>query len=206
MRDINRFHSLIAFVPHEEYLEKWNNLYLPIEFKKGDVLIDVGAHIGRVSIPFAKKGFQVFSYEPDPENFECLKKNIKDNQVKAKVFNNAVHKDGILKFRQDPRTTMGAVSEDGVKVDGISLERIFKDNKIMKCKLLKMDCEGSEYEIFENLPEKIWERIENLIVEVHPFEGKPETFISDLIRSHGFEVNRSGRRGEFFELFCTRNI
>ena len=52
------------------------------EIKKGDVVIDIGAHIGYYTVLFAKlvgpKG-RVFAFEASPTNFEILKKNVNVN-------------------------------------------------------------------------------------------------------------------------------
>src|SRR5258707_906552 len=41
----------------------------------GDVVIDIGAHIGCFTVWAARQGARVFSFEPLPENFDALKRN-----------------------------------------------------------------------------------------------------------------------------------
>ena len=56
--------------------------------RKGDVVLDVGAHIGTLSIPLARHvGAQgrVFSFEPTPESYRILKKNIAANGFEDRV-------------------------------------------------------------------------------------------------------------------------
>ena len=52
------------------------------EIKKGDVVIDIGAHIGYYTVLFAKlvgpEG-RVFAFEASPTNFKILKKNVDVN-------------------------------------------------------------------------------------------------------------------------------
>lgn len=54
-------------------------LLLKYESKRDDksTLIDVGAATGEFTLPFAKKGWQVIAFEPEPTNFHDLKTNIK---------------------------------------------------------------------------------------------------------------------------------
>lgn len=56
-----------------------------IQLRKGDVFIDVGAHIGKYTILVAKivgKEGLVIAIEPNPENYETLLENIKLNNLK----------------------------------------------------------------------------------------------------------------------------
>ena len=69
--------------------EQWMAKYLAL--KKGDVFLDIGAHIGKYTIQVAKivgdKGL-VISIEPHPENFKVLNKNLLLNQLRnVKTFN-----------------------------------------------------------------------------------------------------------------------
>lgn len=51
---------------------------------KNDVFIDIGAHIGKYTLPIAKiVGVQgkVIAIEPDPDNFEALLEGIKMNKL-----------------------------------------------------------------------------------------------------------------------------
>ncbi|MFA6530686.1 MAG: FkbM family methyltransferase, partial [Candidatus Micrarchaeia archaeon] len=64
-----------------------HNLY-PYKFKKDDIVVDIGAHIGIFTIFAASHAAKVFSYEPDPGNFAQLKKNLSINHLPdAAAFN-----------------------------------------------------------------------------------------------------------------------
>src|SRR2546425_5251818 len=45
----------------------------------GDVVVDVGAHIGRYALRAATKASQVIAVEPDPSNFSLLERNVRLN-------------------------------------------------------------------------------------------------------------------------------
>jgi FkbM family methyltransferase len=56
--------------------------------RPGDRVIDVGAHIGTFSVPFAQRVGEtglLVSFEADPANFGLLERNIRDNGLAARV-------------------------------------------------------------------------------------------------------------------------
>lgn len=70
-----------------------------IDFKENDIVIDIGANIGIVSIYLAKKYpfLKIYSFEPFRTNYESFIKNIEINKVPKGIinpFNSAITKDG----------------------------------------------------------------------------------------------------------------
>src|SRR2546425_13064345 len=49
------------------------------------VFVDVGTHVGRYSIRFAKKGAVVHAFEPNPTNREILEKNCELNNLRINI-------------------------------------------------------------------------------------------------------------------------
>ena len=62
---------------------------------------------------------------------------------------------------------------------------------IDSCKILKLDCEGAEYEIIESLPKQYFTRIENIIMEYHFADSEPELVknLIQKIKSMGFKIS-----------------
>jgi hypothetical protein len=52
-----------------------------------DILVDVGANIGMICIAMLKRGYfrEAIAIEPDPRNFELLKRNIKQNGLEGRI-------------------------------------------------------------------------------------------------------------------------
>lgn len=121
-------------------------------------MLDVGAHIGTFAIPLAKTGKKVVAFEAQPEICDILRRNIADNHVDVKVYNNAVgHLDNYLVSMEDfARDGLNAYQgiETGkqINIGGIqlgdgnrkvvmyTLDTLIKD----KVGFIKMDIEGSE--------------------------------------------------------------
>ena len=155
-----------------------------IYFKEGDIVIDIGANVGMVSILLAKQFpfLKIYSFEPLKENYDNLLKNIELNNIPDGIItaeNKAVTKDGRLinmsinssnkggSSTADVISTNSIMTKENCQIESITLEEIFKKYNINKLKLLKIDCEGSEYEILYNTNTNILNKIENLIGEFH---------------------------------------
>ena len=77
-----------------------------------------------------------------------------------------------------------------IAVESTSLQKIFDEKKISACKLLKLDCEGAEYDIIDSLPAEYLDKIQNMAIEYHFADTKPE-LIKNLItkiKNAGFKI------------------
>lgn len=129
--------------------------------RKGDVVIDLGAHIGYYTLLFANlvgKTGRVIAFEPEPTNYELLEKNLKINGYKNVVLvNKAVSsKTGKNRLYLDEFNTAGntlfKLKEDqaSIEIDSISLDDYFKDYG-GKINFVKMDIEGEEPEAIKGM-------------------------------------------------------
>jgi len=82
-----------------------------------------------------------------------------------------------------------ADSETAVPV--VSLASVFDFYDIRNCALLKIDCEGAEYGILENLPPVYFKRIYAIRMEIHPrSDGRTPEDLFRFIESQGFTVEK----------------
>ncbi|MGI8793045.1 MAG: FkbM family methyltransferase [Acidimicrobiales bacterium] len=152
-----------------------------ITFEPGDVVVDLGAHVGAVSIWLAKKypGLKIYAYEPIPESFSQLQANLERNDITNVVaFNVAVTGDGrdleMVVWLDDNSAGGTAVYADpdnpafegrSRHVPSTTLDEIFAANGIERCKMLKIDIEGGEYEVLPATT--ILDRVEHVRGEFH---------------------------------------
>jgi FkbM family methyltransferase len=151
-----------------------------VPFEEGDIAIDIGAHVGIISMYLAKKYpyITVYSFEPFPDNFSNLYYNVRElnNLSNIKLFPKAITADGrkfemICNVGDNTGGATGNLADMGlpghkkVKIDSVTLDSVFEYNKIDTCKLLKIDCEGSEHEILTNF--KRLGRVKYLTGEFH---------------------------------------
>jgi FkbM family methyltransferase len=177
-------------IGHDEYKIK------NIELNDGDVVVDIGANVGIVSIYLAKRfpNAIIYAYEAHPNTYENLIKNIKINNVKNIFAHNlAVYsKDNeTLDITLDIINTgssscfkngEGQITET---IPTISLDTIITNNNISNIRYLKIDCEGAEFDILEG--SKLIHEIEvqDIGIEIHSFmksHGKDVESLKELVK------------------------
>lgn len=173
-----------------------------------DVVIDIGAHVGRFSLYAAAKAKAgaVYAFEPDPRNLNKLAENIKINNLSnLHYFGKAVTGTGdnvtLYLSPDSAENSLYATTQASVPqaIAGITLANIFKENNIETCNFLKLDCEGSEYDILFSLPQSYWPRIDKLVLEYHDnlYKGKSLKDLVFLLSNQNFFIQRI-KRGAWY--------
>lgn len=174
-----------------------------------DPIIDIGAHVGFFSIftNCLNNDVKIYSIEPEKNNFELLNKHKEENKItNIKTFKCAIGKetrDGELIIKEDSINhkvkklkieTSGRIQkskkEEGIFQDIriFSLKDFFNDNKIKKVSLIKMDIEGGEYDIIENLNVDDFSKIGAFVLEAHDSKTKNRKCLEEKLRENGFSV------------------
>jgi len=145
---------------------------LPLDMSGWNV-VDIGANVGVVSLLCAERGAWVTAFEPEPENFKALLKNTK-NTRNIEIRNYGIGDSGLTRMCQSgggssvvSEVISGWHKQDklvDVEIRGVG--EIFVNGDI---DLLKVDCEGSEYDIFDQLTLQDFDRIKMIIIEFHPY-------------------------------------
>ena len=157
---------------------------------KGKTVVDVGANIGDTAVYFSKvkHAKQVIAFEPYPYTYKMAVENIKINKVKNVVLlNEGVGKQNDFmiidaSFESDSGSALKNFKK-GKKVKINSLESIVRKYKIENA-VLKMDCEGCEYDIILNSSSNVLRKFDQMIIETHYGCEK----IEDKLKNSGFEV------------------
>lgn len=122
------------------------------------VMIDVGAHVGSTSIPFARSGWQVYSFEPEPYNFSRLKQNV-GQIANVTIVHKAVTESGdqVTLFKSSDHWGIHSIkpfhathSEEHV-VDSVRLDEFIENHGIAWVNLLKVDTEGGDFGVIKSL-------------------------------------------------------
>lgn len=145
---------------------------------KNPIVIDVGGFIGDFALYAVKRlnARRVIVCEPSMKNWALLVKNIANNGYENRIqpVNKAVTNGRNIPMNiEAPDECQCMVSaycaseEPMSTVPGTSLSDLLRDHAIETVDLLKIDCEGGEYEIIESTPGDVFRRIRNIVVEFH---------------------------------------
>lgn len=130
--------------------------YDELNLQPGDVVIDIGAHVGIISIYLAKRypGVKVYAFEPVRENYQRLCTNLHQNGAEGVIaINKAITGDGryvSITVNASQNTGGGSMFGGPEKThfaESLTLAQVFERYVPKRCALLKIDCEGAEYEI-----------------------------------------------------------
>jgi FkbM family methyltransferase len=142
-------------------------------------IIDIGAHVGSFSFwfDFHCPGNTFYLYEPDKNTFDILQKNVWLNyKKKFHIFNICVaYKSGIVTFystsskgqTQSSSILHRSANEDKYSINAKTLIDIITENKITQVDLVKMDCEGAEFDIILQAPTRLWAIVKAILFEYH---------------------------------------
>ena len=127
-------------------------------FRKGDIVVDIGAGVGVLSLYLAKRYpfIQVYAIEPNPVYFDRLLQNIGLNKLtNVKAIQKALSGDG-----QDKRLYVHPTDSEWATINSsvaaswpspgltevvktVTLEQLFSDHKIEYCRVLKLNALGA---------------------------------------------------------------
>lgn len=199
----------ISNVPHEALgitKEVFLHKDYGVHFSCDAVLIDIGLNRGIASLFFAtypniKK---IYSFEPFKPTFDLARRNLELNphlSEKINAFNFGLGKaettlelpymakatggmsttHDVCKGEKDTRTETVVIKDAAKEITSILEEN--KDTHI----IVKCDCEGAEFEIFERLDEEgLVGKIDIVLMEYH--HNKPDSLVA-IFAENGFAVS-----------------
>jgi len=200
------------FVLEEIYLEKlYDGDY------RGSFVIDVGGYIGETALFFAQRGARrVFCVEPSPDNLRLLEQNISQSSFKDKIViirAAILDKDGSVEFymnNQRPSDNRVANYHDFMKyhtrsdlkynVQAMSFQSLLEYTGLEEVDVVKLDCEGSEYDILLGTPDSVLKRVRKYIIEYH---NGPDVLVRRL-DDLGYKVREKFRGGAVGLLYAER--
>jgi FkbM family methyltransferase len=192
----HEWYTLYENIIHNYYFQNG------IAVKEGDVVIDIGANFGAftavVSRMVGATG-RVVSFEPNPHVFGRLQRVVEVNNLDNVVVRNEAvsNVNGkmplFLQKRSSLATTFSTIdgrdtdSTHKISVPVISIEAILRsfDHEI---NLLKIDCEGGEYAIFDGLSASNLSNVRQISMETHKVPNRSTSELVKKLEDAGFTV------------------
>ena len=175
-----------------------------LPFENDDVILDVGGNIGWYSVVLhssIKQKIVIYSFEPEPKNFELLSKNIAYNNARAvNPVNVAVAEQGgfstlFLYFSKNSGRhsllDVNPQTKRSVQVKTVNLEEFLNERNVdfARVKLIKIDIEGYELFALKGAP-RLLSKIPYMFLEFSPGlitkAGRKPSELIDLLDGFGF--------------------
>jgi len=177
---LNPIYYIEASILYQHYYDKKMQLYYKRLVRNGDIVFDIGANMGSMTIPLANhagSAGRVFSFEPGPVLFKRLETNVMLNpRLKERiecVRLGLSNQKGSL-FWQEEMSTVNRgnayLSNDktGTRVDVIELDTFVTKRNIQKLDFMKIDVEGMELEVIQGGGNSIARFLPIILFETSP--------------------------------------
>ncbi len=180
-----------------------------------DTILDVGANIGIASIYLAARypAARIYAFEPIPENFELLKRNIEGyGNIEAHPVALGTEDGELLIHYPSGSHNLGSFSAYGLEVDaakGIqvaqrNINSILREIGLGKIDLIKIDTEGGEDDILRSLDRERLRLVDWITGELHGI--RDFELLAYLSEFFDLELKKSLRKRRFMFNACNRRI
>ncbi len=158
------------------------------------VVIDAGAHAGLYTIIASIRAKKVVALEPDEDVFQTLSANIERNRLSnVSLLKSALWKENsLVKFYRRGNSQLGSMRTrkniEPVMVEAVSLEQLLVKTlrgQGGRVDLLKLDIEGTEFELISGSDGETLERISRIVAEIHTEHGDIR-LLTNKLKERGF--------------------
>lgn len=158
-----------------------------------DTVVDIGAHIGSFSIKAASNCIdgKVFAFEPFPATYSVLAKNLSSRSnvtcIQKCIAGTRGEQQLFVSDANPAENSLTRQTDKSVAVQSITLKDVLETLEINSIDLLKVDCEGAEFDIIYNSRDEL-QSVKKIVMEVHEpalFNIEGAGSINDLCRFIG---------------------
>ena len=187
----------------ETFLDEfYTNYGVPIQ--DGWTVVDIGAGIGDFSIyaAYGHPDAKIYAFDPFPGSHELLIRNLKLNSIEnvTPLQRAFWHSDSELSLEgtfgeplqiSSRSTPSEGEPGSGKLVHAVALGTILDRFGIEKVDLIKLDCEGAEYDILLEAPTAVFGKIERITMEYHDLDSDQnnQTLIQ-FLKEKGYTVQK----------------
>jgi FkbM family methyltransferase len=141
----------------------------------GDVVFDLGSNAGVITLLMASmagESGRVHAFDPFPWNAAATKHNARLNYLSNVIAHPVGLSNRRYTINVDPYESRIYEASTQVGAQTLSIESI-GEYMHLKPAFIKIDIEGSEYELFADLPASMFESVRMFVLEYHPFMIRP---------------------------------
>ena len=175
------------------------------EIPRDALVVDIGANVGVFSLFAARHARLVYALEPASSNFFRLVSSVSHvkNVVPLNLACGAQDGRGVLDLSINPVSfsllTSGSPGKQE-SVEVVTLGTLFERFNITGCDFLKLDCEGSEFDIILDSDLSLWRRVSRIVMEYHDhlserFSHRDLLQKLDKVGFHTIAYNANGTYG-----------
>ena len=191
-------HSGLGFSFFEIY-NRQTYSFKNCKIEKGDIVFDLGSFMGLFSrYAFQIGSSEVHAFEPNKE-LENVFVNL--NKGFNYFYSNKAVYSKPISFQKSEDLHASKVVEGGSSGSNINLNDYIKEKNVTKIDYLKVDVEGSEYDLFETLDENfLCNNVKKIAIEYHFNSDNRITKILNKLKKLGFIYEFESEAGVLKEL------
>jgi len=201
--------ALYLVVFHEDWMEKY------LKISEGDVFVDIGAHVGKYTIPASRDAARVIAIEAYPDNYHRLVRNVGlNNAENIDAVNKAAwHREETLKFHVGDFSGHGSLKEGlpdrrytgTIQVQAEATDTILRSLNVPRVDWVKIDVEGAELEVLHGLKETLEAHRARIVVELmKPNVDQALAYMNDM-DYNATPIPESESHHQIYYLFSPNN-
>jgi FkbM family methyltransferase len=175
----------------------YSNFYRIKKLEEGDVVVDIGAHVGFFSLACMLSGSKrIYAYEPLPQNYEILVRNVETLSDKIKTNNLAAFFEyGFVDFRNPTfdddtksfdfcNVPLAQANESFSRCICCPLNNLLTELPEKNVRILKVSIGGGELQLLNGASK--YDKVNNIVGETA--EDDPAVFQKTIehLKGHGF--------------------
>lgn len=203
LRYVNKLTNEDLSIIKEIFYHKLYSPYFP--FYNKCTIVDIGAHKGFFAMYAAlncSSDSKIICLEPSDRNYTDLTKNIHLNRLsnihtvnkgvlsKAGEVTLYLYSPANNSILREYENIIDKRSQNSESIQVITLARIIETFQLEKIDFLKIDCEGSEYDILYHLESSIYAKIKVISLEFHDLNEKNKSgySLAVYLLNQGFNI------------------
>ncbi|OGG33301.1 hypothetical protein A3G68_06830, partial [Candidatus Gottesmanbacteria bacterium RIFCSPLOWO2_12_FULL_42_10] len=182
------------------YIRRWAERFHEVE--GGQIVVDAGSYLGGFTFYTAKKvgkAGKVIAFEPDPRNFEVLKKSVDNSKLENIILINKALGNTVKKVELESANHFSSVVIKTSKrltfeIQQTTLDQELKNFGIFDIDFIKINIEGAEVDALKGATKTLL-NTKHIVISCHIINGiNTADIVESMLKKCGFRVEVLKRR------------